>query len=195
MRLVNKSNVIDDQESDAYLAFNVIDLDRYAPAYFCWIANKLTRGSSAQYLSLFGVGAEMWRCMVLLAIHESISAQQISQIIGMDKASVSRCIRKLVDKKLITLSLDSSDGRLRLATLTIHGRKVHDEILAIAKERERALLSVLSGKEVDQLLDLLKRLHSNLPAVEEASRKYIDQVHAAPSRGVGAGRLRKKSTI
>ena len=152
---------------------DVIDLERYVPAYFVWIANKLTRGASQNYLNLFGVGAEVWRCMVLLAIHETVSAQQVSQIIGMDKASVSRCFKQMADKKLIALELDPTDGRLRMASLTLHGRHVHDQILGIAMARERALLEVLDAQDRETLIRLLKRLHENLPAVEVATQNFI----------------------
>ncbi len=152
---------------------DVIDLERYVPAYFVWIANKLTRGASQNYLNLFGVGAEVWRCMVLLAIHETVSAQQVSQIIGMDKASVSRCFKQMADKKLIALELDPTDGRLRMASLTLHGRHVHDQILGIAMARERALLEVLDVQDRETLIRLLKRLHENLPAVEVATQNFI----------------------
>ena len=158
----------------------VIDLDRYVPAYFVWIANKLTRGASQNYLNLFGVGAEVWRCMVLLAIHETVSAQQVSQIIGMDKASVSRCFKQMVAKKLIALELDPADGRIRLASLTLHGRHIHDQILGIALARERALLQVLSDDEQETLIVLLKRLHENLPAVEQATQDFIADSLARP---------------
>ena len=160
----------------------VIDLDRYVPAYFVWIANKLTRGASQNYLNLFGVGAEVWRCMVLLAVHETVSAQQVSQIIGMDKASVSRCFKQMVAKKLIALELDPADGRIRLASLTLHGRHIHDQILGIALARERALLEVLSPDERETLIGLLKRLHENLPAVEQATQDYIADSLARPLR-------------
>ena len=160
----------------------VIDLDRYVPAYFVWIANKLTRGASQNYLNLFGVGAEVWRCMVLLAIHETVSAQQVSQIIGMDKASVSRCFKQMVAKKLIALELDPADGRIRLASLTLHGRHIHDQILGIALARERALLEVLNVDEQETLIGLLKRLHENLPAVELATQDVIADSLARPIR-------------
>ena len=100
-----------------------IDLERYVPAHLIWIANKLSRGSSQHYLNLFGVGAQVWRCMVLLAIHATVSAQQMSQVI---KASVSRCFRWMPGKKPITLELGPSDGRVRLARMTQHGRQIHD---------------------------------------------------------------------
>ncbi|HEY7370558.1 MAG TPA: MarR family winged helix-turn-helix transcriptional regulator [Polyangia bacterium] len=151
----------------------VIDLERYAPAYLTFVANKLGRGASRNYLRVFNVGVETWRCLVFLAIHGSITAQQVSQILGMDKAAVSRCFKGLQARKLITMGLDSADGRVRVATLTAAGRALHDEIRDMALERERALLSVLSETERDTLLKLLKRLHENLPAVEKATARYV----------------------
>jgi DNA-binding MarR family transcriptional regulator len=159
-----------------------INLERYVPAYLIWIANKLSRGSSQHYLNLFGVGAEVWRCMVLLAINDTVSAQQVSQIIGMDKASVSRCFKSMSGKKLITLELEPNDGRVRLARLTLHGRHIHDQILGIALAREKELLAVLSASEQDTLIQLLKRLHENLPQVELATQMYISESLAKPER-------------
>ena len=153
----------------------VVDLDRYVPAFLTWIANKLSRGASQHYLRVFDVGIETWRCLVLLAIYPSISAQQVSKIIGMDKASVSRCFKSMQAKGLVTMGLDVADGRLRIATLTKKGRALHDRILGIALERERALLSVLDEAEQETLIGLLRRLHENLPQVETATTSYVEQ--------------------
>jgi len=150
-----------------------VNLERYVPAFLTWIANKLSRGASQHYLRVFGVGIETWRCLVLLAIHESISAQQVSRIIGMDKASVSRCFKGMQAKGYITMGLDADDGRLRIATLTRKGRQVHDAILGIALARERAFLDVLTPQEHETLIGLLQRLHENLPAVETATEAYV----------------------
>jgi DNA-binding MarR family transcriptional regulator len=152
-----------------------VDLERYVPAFLTWIANKLSRGASQHYLSVFDVGIETWRCLVLLAIQGSISAQQVSRIVGMDKASVSRCFKSMQARGLITLGLDADDGRLRIATLTKKGRELHDQILGIALERERAFLSVLGPAEIETLIGLLRRLHENLPAVEAATARYVTQ--------------------
>jgi len=153
----------------------VIDLEHYAPAYLTWIANKLSRGASQHYLALFDVGIETWRCLVLLAIHGSVTAQQVSRVIGMDKASVSRCFKSMQERGLIRMGLDPNDGRARVAVLEPKGRALHDEIREVALERERVFLSVLSESEVETLLALLRRLHENLPAVESATRDYIQR--------------------
>ncbi len=151
----------------------VVDLERYVPAFITWISNKLSRGASQHYLNVFDVGIETWRCLVLLAIEGTISAQQVSKVIGMDKASVSRCFKGMQARGLISFSLDPADGRLRLATLTPKGRALHDQIIGVALERERAFLSVLTGAEQETLISLLKRLHENLPAVEAATAGYV----------------------
>lgn len=159
--------------SDSGAAADTIDLEHYAPAYLTWIANKLSRGASQHYLNLFDVGIETWRCLVLLAIDGSISAQKVSRIVGMDKGSVSRCFKSMQAKGLIRTELDDSDGRYRIAVLTSKGRALHDQIRGLAMAREQAFLSVLKPKEVDVLLGLLRRLHENLPAVETATLAYI----------------------
>lgn len=163
---------------------NVVDLECYVPAFLTWIANKLSRGASQHYLRVFDVGIETWRCMVLLAIHGSISAQQISKVIGMDKASVSRCFKSMQARGYITLSLDADDGRVRIATLTKKGRQVHDGILGIALERERAFLDVLDETERKTLIGLLKRLHENLPAVEAVTEAYVTRWYPKAKRRV-----------
>ena len=155
----------------------VLDLDKYTVAYLVWTANKLSRGASQTYLKAFGVGVEIWRCLVLLAIHHAVTAQRVSQVMGMDKAAVSRCFKVMQRKGLIVMGLDPLDGRARVASLTPSGRGLHDQILQIALERERALLSVLSTSERETLLRLLKRVHENLPTVEAATAAYIETNH------------------
>ncbi len=154
-------------------AGEVVDLDRYVPAYFTWIANKLSSGASQAYLATCDVGIETWRLLVLLALGKPLSAQGICRVIGMDKASVSRAFKSMQARALITIALDDSDGRLRVATITAKGRALHDEILAIALDREEALLSVLTKQERETLIALIRRLHENLPAVEASTARYL----------------------
>ncbi len=151
---------------------NTVDLEHYVPAYMTWVTNKLSRGASQHYLKTFSVGIETWRCLVLLAIEGSVSAQQVSKVIGMDKGSVSRCFKGMQESGLIRNELDDSDGRVRIAVLTPKGRLLHNQIIGMALERERAFLSVLNAEEVDVLMGFLHRLHENLPEVEAATLAY-----------------------
>lgn len=153
----------------------VVDLPNYAPAYLTWIANKLSRGASQAYLAAFDVGIETWRVLVLLAIEPAISAQRVSKVIGMDKGQVSRTFKTMQAKGLLTIGLDTQDGRLRMASITAQGRDLHDRILDLALERERALLSPLSQTERSQLLELLRKVHESLPLAEQATQRYLKE--------------------
>ena len=181
-------------ETEHAPAAPVINLERYVPGYLTWISNKLSGGASQAYLTTFNTGIEAWRLLVLLAVERTLSAQHACRVIGMDKASASRTFKRMQADGLITMGLDPSDGRLRLASLTPKGQALHDEIRELALERERALLAPLSAAEREVLLDLLRRLHDNLPAVEDATKRYLHARYphavrkrpAKPAAGRGA---------
>jgi DNA-binding MarR family transcriptional regulator len=183
MSVLRKADVTSTQGSDGVASRaadpdpSVVDLERYVPAYFTWIANKLSGGASQAYLAAFDVGIETWRLLVLLAIEGPWSAQRICKVIGMDKASVSRVLKSMQKRGLITIGLNEQDGRLRMATITDAGKQLHNQILGLALAREAAFLAVLAPQEQVQLTDFLKRLHDNLPAVEKATAAYLAQQH------------------
>ncbi len=177
---MGEANTRSSQSADAAggdAAHAVVDLDRYVPAYFTWIANKLSGGASQAYLAAFDVGIETWRLLVLLAIEGPWSAQRICKVIGMDKASVSRVLKSMHKRGLVSIGLNEQDARLRMATITDAGKQLHDQILGLALARETAFLAVLSPHEQAQLTDFLKRLHDNLPAVEKATAAYLQTQH------------------
>lgn len=144
----------------------VIDLDNYIPAYLAWVANKWSRSASHLYLRRFGIGIEAWRILVLLAVEGPITANRISQVIGMDKASVSRNFTQMHEKGLLRIDEDPKDARQRFAQLSQAGFALHDRMLPLVMERERRLTSCLSEDERKLLIGLLRRLHANLPALE-----------------------------
>ncbi|KAB7560192.1 hypothetical protein D8B31_09465 [Verminephrobacter eiseniae] len=77
----------------------------------------------------------------------------------------------------IELALDPQGGRSRIAMLTPSGSAIHDQIREAAMESERAFMSALAAAERKFLLNLLRRLHENLPAVEVATRDHFTQHH------------------
>lgn len=144
----------------------VLDLERYAPALLALLANRLTVADNALYRGTFGVGVTEWRVMALLAIEAPIPAARICQVIGLDKAPVSRCLAGLEEAGLVRVKLDRNDARLRPVALTAAGRRLHGRIIKLALAREEKLLDGLNLRERDTLLRLLNRLHANLDAMD-----------------------------
>lgn len=139
----------------------VLDLDRYVPFFLTAISNKWSRSASRLYLREFGVGIIDWRVMSMLAVEPDITANRVSQVIGMDKAAVSRSLHALEGRGLVTGDAE----RRRRVRLTPEGRAVHDRIIQVALDRERRLLADLSEPEVELLIGLLRRLHARMPAL------------------------------
>jgi DNA-binding MarR family transcriptional regulator len=145
-----------------------LDLQRNVPALLVFLANKLTASASGLYRAHFGVGTTEWRVMALLAIEPDIAAKRICEVIGFDKAAVSRTIQLLRERGLIAVRPLPQNSRSATLALTTKGRKLHDRIMLVALERERRLLSCLAADEARDLIDMLNRMHANLGAVDQA---------------------------
>ena len=72
---------------------HALNLDNYVPAYLTYLAGKISSSASATYRPKFGVGITDWRIMALLATEPWISAGRVCDVIGLDKAAVSRSVR------------------------------------------------------------------------------------------------------
>jgi DNA-binding MarR family transcriptional regulator len=101
----------------------------------------------------------------MLAVESDITANRICQAIGLDKSAVSRSLQTLEAAGRITSQLDPKDARRYTVRLTASGKELHDRVLKVALERESRLLSGLTPAEVDTLVDLLGRLHLQVPNV------------------------------
>jgi DNA-binding MarR family transcriptional regulator len=145
----------------------VLNLPRYATYFFTVIANELSHGASRLYLRNFGVGIFEWRIMAMLAIEPCITANRICEVIGFDKAAVSRGTKSLRAKGYIKVGSIGSDQRTRILELTAAGHQLHDKMLDLALERERRLVRNLSATELNVLLDLLRRITEGMPYVNE----------------------------
>ncbi|MCE6234889.1 MULTISPECIES: MarR family winged helix-turn-helix transcriptional regulator [Acinetobacter calcoaceticus/baumannii complex] len=139
-----------------------INIDRHATAQINMLANKLMLKSSTAYTQKFGIGMTEWRIISVLSSTSDCSVQKISDILGLDKAAVSRTIKKLEEKKYIEVKGHSEDKRTYVINLTQLGEELYEVASEFALERERRLLETLEETEKDQLFNLLKKLHSNV---------------------------------
>ncbi|WLH38257.1 MarR family transcriptional regulator [Pseudomonas sp. FP2196] len=142
-----------------------LNLDRYVPALLTFLTNKMASGASACYRKHFGIGIVEWRVLAMLAVEDHISANRVVQAIGLDKGAVSRALKSLEHDGYVSTEIDAGDARRYTVSLTSAGRKVHDEVLVTALERERLLLATLSNDEIEMLIDFLHRMSDQLDEV------------------------------
>jgi len=114
--------------------------------------------------------------IAILGEGRPLTAQALCDVTAMDKVSVSRAVRALADRGLISRSHNAADRRSRLLALTASGQAIYAEIAPVALEAERDLLAGLSSDDVAQLADLLDRLR-------DRARELKSQSSASPHAG------------
>ena len=135
-----------------------LDLENYVTALIVHLANKISHGASLLYRERFGIGVNDWRCLVQIAIEPGISPNRICQVVGLDKAAVSRSVRALEEKALVEVRASAERSRFLEIALTDAGRTLHDRILEIALEREARLLADLDPDERAALIRALTKM-------------------------------------
>jgi DNA-binding MarR family transcriptional regulator len=151
-------------DSDARASQHALDLDSYIPAYFTYLAGKLSASASALYRPRFGVGITDWRITALVAADPWISAARICAETGLDKAAVSRSVRDLEKSGLIEVRPDPADQRPQVIALTRKGIALHDKIVKLAIAREQKRGGGGGGSERKMLLGFLIRLRAQVGA-------------------------------
>ena len=139
-----------------------INIDRHATAQINMLANKLMLKSSTAYTQNFGIGMMEWRVISVLASKPNSSLQVVSDILGLDKAAVSRAVKKLEEKQYITIGGDTADKRVYVINLTETGLQLYEVAADFAIAREQLLLEELDETEKDQLFQLLKKLRNKV---------------------------------
>ena len=145
---------------------NQLDLNRYVPALLAFIDNKLSAHAAKLYKDQFNTTLTEFRILTLLAVEPNINAQRIIELIGLDKAGVSRTIKQLHEKALLTVTPDPQDLRSNTLQLTASGQALYDEVLIAAQEREQKLLAEFNHMEIENLIYLLNKLHTGVIMLE-----------------------------
>lgn len=136
------------------------------------LSNSFGLYSSRFYRDKFGVTLPEWRVMSIIATGEPTSAREISRILATDKGWVGLTIESLRKRSYVSTVPDENDRRRTLVSLTDEGRGVHDEILTLARRRQRRLLSTLPPGMADTLTAGLELLQA------EADR-MLDELDAS----------------
>ena len=143
-----------------------MDLARYVPALLVFIANRLTSSGSATYRRRFGIGIVDFRVMAMLSIEPGVSGARICEVIGLDKAAVSRTLKTLEERGYVTAL--PGQARARTVTLTPAGEALYQRAWKMAQWREAKLLSLLSPTEQETLRSLLRTLLAGTALLAES---------------------------
>lgn len=103
------------------------------------------------------------RVLGMIGQHASISPSMIAERTGLDRATVTRALALLSEKKMIVRMQNAQDGRGKYVSLSKLGAKYCNTLFPLMQNYETYLEEALSRDEKKQLLHLLEkvRLHAD----------------------------------
>lgn len=144
-----------------------LELQSFLAARVNRLARLLNKPTDRTYFVDFGISMLEWRVLAHLSQISPCLARDLSARMAIDKASISRVLRRLHKRKLIAIRASNDDARASILTVLPAGAKMYRSILPSARERQAALLNVLDAEERRVLWTVLAKL---IRAAEEVTQ-------------------------
>lgn len=105
-----------------------------------------------------GLNRGEYLLLFCLAHFPELTAQDVANMTGRPRNSISRGVHRMVDRGYITRRPDEEDGRQAWLRITEQGRSLHENLVTRFKVREHKVLGALTTAERTQLDKLLQKL-------------------------------------
>lgn len=152
-----------------------LQLQRFLPYKLSRLLNAVSDGLYRTYAPRFDLNVSQWRMLAAVAQLQPTSVTELTDYSGMDKVTISRAIREMVDRKLVRRELVQRDRRRSMLTLTDEGERIYREIAPAALRFERTLVSALRPDELEQLHSMVDRLIDRIAIMQLGSDALIPQ--------------------
>lgn len=95
----------------------------------------------------------------LIRHNKGITAEEISRALCLDKALITRIIKKLIDEALVVREVNEDDKRSFKLYPTKKCEELKKEIVNYEEEYYKMVLSVLTEEELETFLNLLEKVY------------------------------------
>jgi DNA-binding MarR family transcriptional regulator len=130
--------------------------DDYVAVLVIAVANRLTRGASKYYREVWNLGVVEWRILICLGHKSRRAIGAIAEAADLDRGAVSRSVKLLGERGLITTQ--AGGRRVNLVSLTEAGKRLLEDLKAAGRRREQRLMAGFDANEAAKLKSLLRRL-------------------------------------
>lgn len=140
-------------------------LEHFLPYRLSIASNRVSGLIAEAYDRMFDLSIPQWRVITILAEDAPLTQLALVQRTVMEKMTVSRAVRPLVERGLIDRAPNAGDGRSQLLTLSAAGRSLYEAVAPAALAMEAAILESFSRQEVAALEAALRRLEAAAAAL------------------------------
>ena len=139
-----------------------IDLEQFLPYQLNQMANLISDDFARVYQQKYNLTIPQWRVLANLAQYGKSNAKDLCTQANMDKSTVSRAIKSLLQRGYVEAQLNQQDKRVTQVMLNEQGNALYKLIARDAQNWEAQLAEKFSKQQQVQLLNLLKELKEAL---------------------------------
>ena len=137
---------------------NGLILKDFLPYRLAVLSHTVSSLIAHVYDKQFGLTIPEGRVIAILGRFPGSSAVEVAERTMLDKVAVSRAVTKLIKAGRLDRKFANTDRRRSILTLSFEGRKVYDEIAAVALAKENELLQGLDDEQIVVLNSAIDRL-------------------------------------
>lgn len=133
------------------------------------LAFHIERESDQVLQEQLGVGYSQFKLLMVLRWRGNIQQKQIAATLGQTEASISRQVKLMEEKGLLTFSVNPKNKREHITKLTPKGIRTVEKSLEILNNYHTPMFNMLSDKQKTELIGILELMHSyiNPPEIPE----------------------------
>jgi len=139
---------------------STVELRNYIPYRLAVLSLSVSHSIANLYSAKFDIGIMEWRIMAILGNYPQLTANEICDHTNMDKVQVSRAVSALSRMGLVLKKTIRSDRRKTQIRLSAKGKRMYSQIVPIAIDSEKLLLSTFTSEEkteFDRLLGIIEK--------------------------------------
>lgn len=131
------------------------------PGYLLMRLTRLMTRYAEARIQPLGTGIAGFPVLNMLKDAGELTQKELTENLGVEQSSTAQLVSRLERDGFIQRRKDPQDGRSSLVRLTAKGSRTLPAINEIMATGNDLAVDGLSDQEIDQLLDLLKRMISN----------------------------------
>ncbi|WP_441619391.1 MarR family winged helix-turn-helix transcriptional regulator [Cupriavidus sp. RAF12] len=160
LRPQDNASDMTDPWSDLDEAGTGLTVNDFLTTMLSQLVTALRSSVTEPYASQFNLTVPEWRLLALLAHGKELSFAELVRQSTSDKALVSRTLRLLEDRGLVTLEAEGNTPRKRLiCRITPAGEALHAQVIPLAQRGQASVIRMLSPEERHGLYVGLRKLH------------------------------------
>ena len=155
-----------------------------------YLANRLVLPAYDDIKLAYGLSRGEYLLLFCLSYIEELTAQDVAEMTGRPRNSISRAVHRMLDEGYLKRSPDPTDGRQALLRITAKGERLHKRILPLFEEQEAKMLDNLTSEERKLLDSLLKKLvlRDESSAAETSGLKNVSKFATSAEQAARAAR-------